>query len=244
MQNLANTRLKEVLGESHANLLTALTYGTKDKDLDLLLIFQNIKPKKSRIVDNLDLHQIEIQNFIERIKHWDPEYTDPIMTGEVITGDEIILTKTREFLETTKPTQEALDYLKKRGIETYLQADMYRTYGLYSIASQINSLPEQELTQILVEGEKQLPRNEEIQISLSLLTYTLSYLAFQQRYQNGGGITTLKQILDSPQTQLEINLEEIRRNYKDTSIIITGTNLEEYLSLAKNHLMETKCQEA
>ena len=55
---------------------------------------------------------------------------------------------------------------------------------------------------------------------------------------------TRKQILDSPQTQLEINLEEIRRNYKDTSIIITGTNLEEYLSLAKNHLMETKCQEA
>ncbi len=80
--------------------ILGIVYGSrnKDKDIDLFLIFKDKNVPKNIINSKFDLFQTEQNNFFFRLNNFDPEYTEPILTGEYLLGNNAIIEKSKEFL--------------------------------------------------------------------------------------------------------------------------------------------------
>ncbi len=108
-----------------------ISYGSRKlgRDVDLLFVFKGIPVKKNIVYEPYDLSQVEYGDFLFRLGNWDIEYTEPILTGDYVFGNAEVLENAREFLHTNRPTLENLDYMGKRALETYLQAEMLYSRG-------------------------------------------------------------------------------------------------------------------
>ena len=112
------------------NPLFGMLYGSQKpgRDIDIFLLF-GTPVKKNIVRGQFDLNQIEYNDFLFRLNNFDIEYTEPVLTGDYFFGDIEILRRAKQFLDTAKPTEENLDYLGKRALETYLQAKVLYSQG-------------------------------------------------------------------------------------------------------------------
>jgi len=195
-----------------------ISYGSRKlgRDVDLLFVFKGIPVAKNIVQGQYDLSQVDYEDFSFRLGNWDIEYTEPVLTGEYIFGNAELLEKAREFLNTGKPTPENLDYMGKRALETYLQAEMLYSQGKNELFNgRVNSRETfNGLTRELVGVRDFEFESPIISKALSQLTYTLSYIASRGRYSLGEREVTLKGILESPVSRCEAELVGLMRYFK------------------------------
>lgn len=199
--------------------LLGMVYGSrkKTKDLDLLLVY-NFPVEKSIFIDNYDLNQIEKNNFSFKLSHKDIEYTEPILTGEYFIGNEKILEEAKEFVLNTPVKKEAFDYLIKRSIETFLQSRELYSLGKINLFNKlaINGVDGKIIKKNFFENSFEF-KSELINKTLSILTYSLSYLASMNRYKEGEKFITISQISKYPQNEIEMNFCNLRNYFKNCS---------------------------
>ncbi|MCK5044009.1 hypothetical protein KAR52_03350 [Candidatus Pacearchaeota archaeon] len=219
-----------------------ILYGSRKegKDIDLFFVFKGIPVQKNIVYNQFDLSQIKFNDFQFRLENFDIEYTEPILTGEYLFGDIEILKKAKEFLKTSKPNKENLNYLSKRALETYLQAEVFYAQGKNELFNEkVNEENFKDLTSKLLTVEDfdfYCPR---ILKSLSLLTYSLSYLASKKRYSNGEKQVTFKGILNKPITKYDKALVNLIRYFKSKNEIskMNMSKINQYFANTKNLLI-------
>ncbi len=222
------------ISKSQGNLLLGMIYGSQKKgdDLDILLIYNNnVKQfpvydnnvRKNILANNFDIGQIEINNFQKKIFYRDIQYTDKILTGKYLCGNKDIFEKAKDFLINTSPNKHIYDYLGKRSIETFLQADQYYFLAKRELFAEmlISNMSWSKMKNYFFETGFELDSeilNKSIFInlnySLSILSYSLSYLSSIKRYKKGERTVTLQGILDNPLNQIENELKNLRNYFK------------------------------
>lgn len=199
--------------------LLGIIYGSKQKtsDLDIFLIY-DFPVEKNVFIDNYDLNQIEKNNFSFKLFNKDVEYTDPILTGEYFIGNEQILQEAKYFVLNKPVEKNSFDYLTKRSIETFLQAKELYSSGkieLFNRLAMNNEDGEIIKKKIFLEDFKF--KSEIINKSLSVLTYSLSYLSSIKRYKEGDKFITIHQISKYPKNEIERDFCSLRDYFKDCS---------------------------
>lgn len=233
------------LNKSPVLPILGMNYGSreKNKDIDLFFIFKGVPVEKNIVYENLDLNQIEQEDFEFRLSNWDIEYTEPILTGDYLFGDKEILEKSREFLMTNKPNEQSLDYLRKRSLETYLQAKTVYSAGKNELFNELINTKETSNSIIskLFGKDNYCFESPSILKSLSVLSYSLSYISAQERYIKREGVTTLNQILSEQNTGVEVELVNLMRYFKTKNKDnqkMKILEVEDYFSRTKNLLSQ------
>lgn len=198
--------------------LLAMIYGSQNpkSDLDIFLIY-DFPVKKSVYLNKYDLNQLEINDFFFRLLNKDVEYTEPLLTGKYIYGKKEILTKSIEFLESNDLREKNFEYLKKRSIETFVQAENFYSLGKEEI---FKNFAQRENALLL--KKRLFNKNNKfdsiiINKALSTLTYTLSYLASIKRYKKKEKTITIKEILENPKNKIEETFSNLRNYFKKCS---------------------------
>lgn len=230
-------KINELNGISHFPLL-GIIYGSKkeNSDLDVFLLYDFYVEKN---VFNLgyDLNQIDKNNFLHKIYCRDIEYTEPILTGDYFTGNKDIFLESKNFLLNEIPKKEIFDYLKKRTIETFLQAENYYSFGKIDLFNQlaVNNQSSEKIKSLFFENG--FFDSEILNKSLSLLTYTYSYLASILRYKEGYNFVTIENIMKNPINEIEINFCNLRRYFKDCikkKQSLSFKEIDSYFEIAQN----------
>ena len=212
------TRMATSLNKTLISPELGMIYGSRkeEKDIDLFFIFRGVLVQKNIVYNQFDLNQIELNDFLFRLENFDIEYTEPILTGEYLLGDIEILERAREFLSAKKPNEENLDYLGKRALETYLQAEMLYAQGKSELFNARVNTGEgfKDLTSEFLNAKDFSFYFPRIIKSLSLLTYSLSYLASKKRYSEGERQVTFSEILREPTTEYGKELVDLVEYFK------------------------------
>lgn len=213
-----------------------------ESDIDILFIFKGGPVKKSVVYGQFDINQIEFNDFQFRLMNWDIEYTEPILTGDYVFGNRELLERSKSFLNTEKPTKGNLDYIGKRALETYLQAEMLYANGKDELFGQLANRDEgfKDLALKLFSEDNFSFNSSQISKSVSLLTYSLGYLASKERHRLNERNITLKDIRENPHTLYDkefVKVREYLKNKKDKSGM-KFTEIDPYFTNTKNLLMQ------
>jgi hypothetical protein len=120
--------------DTTTKFLNVIWYGSRKEhsDIDLLLLVSDDLPWRSAFLGRLDLLCISFHEFRGRISNFDPRFTEPLLTGEIVYGDETELRNLSSGLN-TQPNAEVYRYLLKLSIEQYNNStsffDRYRSTG-------------------------------------------------------------------------------------------------------------------
>jgi hypothetical protein len=250
--NISNTELVNSILEFsklQGNLLLGMIYGSQKKGnyLDIFLVYNNNVKKNIPVnnLNNLDISQIEINNFKKKIFYRDIEYTEPILTGKYLCGNKNILEKAKDFLINTDPDVSIYDYLGKRCIKAFLQAEEY-----YFLAQQELFIKMYSSNISLFKMKNYFFGNDfkldskilniriftRLLYSLSLLNYSLSHLSARKRYIEGARTVTLQNILDNPLNSIEKKLVVLRNYFKLYNSLKLYNRKEKSISLDKINL--------
>ncbi|HLD54836.1 MAG TPA: hypothetical protein VJB35_01115 [Candidatus Nanoarchaeia archaeon] len=202
------------------NPLFCIEYGSrkKESDIDLFLVDNNIPIAKSIFSNNYDLMQIEKRDFEYRFANRDIELTEPILTGKLLFGNQEFIDTAIKFLNNTSPTKGSFDYISKRSIETFLQAESYYSFGKCEIFKESFMIGEDfKILSSKIFDKKLEFDSLPLEKSLSILSYSLSYLSSLKRYQDGEGIVTFRNLLENPRNDAENLLKDVRSYFKSAS---------------------------
>ncbi|MBT5023256.1 hypothetical protein HOK51_08985 [Candidatus Woesearchaeota archaeon] len=207
-------------------------YGSrkKESDIDLLLVYENGPIEKNQIKDNYDLSQVTKSDYLFRLTNWDLEYTEPILTGSFVEGNNELFKSSLEYLKNNKPNEQNLDYLNKRSIETFFQAKKLYELGKNNLLTDMfkQSKSADEICNTLLKNKSEQIQTFDVLKSLSVLTYSLSYLSFRQKYEMGNSNVTLSNVLEFPKTDLDKKLLDLRMyvklNKKTGAVTLNNSN--------------------
>jgi len=126
---------KEKLSSRFDNLVLLIHFGSKnpERDIDLCAVLEdNVKLDEYEDSRTIDLVQYSNSDFLRRMKLFDLVVTHPLLTGELISGDENLFERLKIKLNKQKPTNEAINYLKEKSrwcldyaIECFNENDKY-----------------------------------------------------------------------------------------------------------------------
>src|SRR3989339_493837 len=116
------------------------------------------------------------------------------------------------------PTKGSFDYISKRSIETFLQAESYYSFGKCEIFKESFMIGEDfKILSSKIFDKKLEFDSLPLEKSLSILSYSLSYLSSLKRYQDGEGIVTFRNLLENPRNDAENLLKDVRSYFKSAS---------------------------
>jgi hypothetical protein len=199
-------------------LIFGMVYGSKnpETDIDIFLTYSESKPQKSISFEKYDISQVEINDLIFRLNNLDPEYTEPLLTGTRFFGDQQIINNIRNLINNTKLNESSSDYLKKRGLETFLQSKILYSKGLYDSFKNLANISDYETIKKDI-FEKNKYSSNTLSKSLSNLSYSYSYLAFEKRYSKNNKTPILSNLLLNPIGKLEEKFSDLMNYYKNNS---------------------------
>jgi len=200
--------------------LLGMVYGSRKEksDTDLFLLYSNNGIEKAQIRNNIDCLQSGFENFLKRFSHRDIEFTEPILDGQYLYGDEKIAKWGLDYLENVGPNYVSINYLKSRALETYLQSNIFYSMGMNeNFNEQVNKTP-LEIGIVDILNEKNKFNNENLLRGLGVLSYSLSYLSVVKRYEDGAKKVTLKEMVNNPFSEKEFFLKELRKYYKEKEL--------------------------
>lgn len=94
-------------------------YGAeRGYDIDILAVTGNGKPA-FRGHQYLDIRELSLEDFKYRIKHFDPIVTEPILTGQMITGDKKLFDWARFMLKTRKLNKRIIESIRSKAALEY-----------------------------------------------------------------------------------------------------------------------------
>src|SRR3989344_51199 len=179
--------VKERLKSRFNSLEFVISFGSRnvDKDLDLCIVLKDGVDvgnyANDEIEDIVDMPQYNKSEFIKRAKLFDIVITEPIITGDLIYGNEKEFMGLWDYLLKFKPSDNAIRYLEQRIRECH------RNSSLFFSRKDMRSL----LKGLLVSS------------------YALSYELCLDKYKNGSGIVKFSEILSDDIVKIRNNIKKI-----------------------------------
>lgn len=187
------------------DIVFLILYGSRKMygDLDFLVVYKDnvVFPYKSFNTGDLDVMLIRKKDLIKKLYALDIEFTDPILTGEFIAGDQQEFKKLKNKLRNYKPLKGILDYLKKKSLESYKIALDYFNIGFQELGF---------IDRILV-----------------ALSYALSYKLSSELYDKLSSVITFKELLEK-NSFLEEVVEQIHL-IRSGKVILTRNKVKSLL---------------
>jgi len=191
-----------------------ISYGSRKSygDIDLVAVYEDNMNEKSYSIftGDLDITQIKEEEFNRRLNLFDIELTEPILTGELVMGDQDKFSKLRRNLENKKPSQETIDYLTRKSLESYNTAVHYFNSGIYEAKQLIlnEEMDSKEQSKQILE-DIDLTSNQ-FEYTLIGLSYALSYKISSSLYSQSSKTLTLSRILENNNSPLNQIIEYIK----------------------------------
>jgi len=221
------------------DIYLCLHYGSKKpgSDRDLFTVIPNFKGQKALVCGDYDVSQIDKEDFVRKLELLDPEYTEPILNGELIVGEGSVLEDFRMRIQKIEPGKRSLDYLMHRSFENLLQAKNAFTGGDLEIFYKTIKSGNPTIKTSLI-GDRALVGVPSTHYTTGVcsLCYSLSYMAFKERYEKGSEVLTLNEILESPLTYGEELLVKVRSSFKEHFNSWDLRNVDKYMKETEEYL--------
>ena len=162
---------KEKLNSRFNNLTFLIHFGSKNPngDIDLCAVLEDeIKVDEYEHSRTIDLSQFNYSNFLKRLSLFDIPITQPLLTGELVYGDDKKFQELRRKLKNQKPTQKAIKHLQERSKWCF-------NYALNCFNQH-------------VEGSNAL------ELTLNNLAYALSFQDLSKKYKQGSSVLVLDEV--------------------------------------------------
>jgi len=157
--------IKEKTKERFGKIRYAILYGSKkpSADIDFLLVLDDNTNARDYIPQDIDILEIKEEEFMERTKLLDLQFTEPLFTGDLIIGNEKEFSNLRNYILKIRPNNSVITYLRNR-------AEEYHRYAL-----QFDAQAKKE--------EKKEPKNFYTFCSLLDFSFYHSYRTFANEYE-------------------------------------------------------------
>lgn len=116
-----NTReaLLELIGADFPDAgNTGIIYGSRrpGRDRDILVVQNHTPPVPTVVLGRLDLLIFQREYFASALSFFDPVAVEPVLTGELLFGDQRVLDEWRTQVRTGRPGKESVKYLAARAL--------------------------------------------------------------------------------------------------------------------------------
>ena len=218
-----------------------ILYGSKRKygDIDLLAINKEGRARERVYTEDLDIIQVTEDDFIERIGLFDIELTEPLLTGEIIIGNENRLEKLKKQLFKQKFSEKASNHLKRKSLEAYNYAIYCYNQGVYEETHRLlTSTENDDLIKKLIKEETDLISGQFL-YALHNLSYVWSYSLANDLYQNNSKPLRLNEILKETNNQMLQQIISYAREIKRDLDIPKKNKTKELLDKTRDYLISS-----
>lgn len=153
-----------------------LQYGSRlsGRDRDIVVVQPEVPPSPSSTIGDMDIMVICQQRMESLIEVLDPIVTEPILTGDLVVGDERAWKSMKTRLGATSVNQQCLNHPAKRSLHEYLNATGF------------------------LERHSTKRINEFLVWALEDLAYSISFGSFLRHYAlSNGRACTLESLIES-----------------------------------------------
>ena len=225
---------------NNPEMISAIRYGSslenlkKAKDIDLFLVYVQKPTHKTSTYKNkflFDINQASVQETYSKIQAWDIDFTEPFLTGETIKGLKDTEKNVKDYLLNNKPTSQAIEYIKKRSIESLIQTEQLLAQTKYELLiNKVNKNQDSKtIKQDILRLQEQNITVPSFSVALNQLNYALSYAASAKRYEKKQAPITFNDLINNPENKIEELLLETRTYQKDKS----PKNLQDFVQYYK-----------
>ncbi len=220
------------------NIEYLIQYGSLERDIDLLAVYpDDILQKKGLIYDGcIDINVLNKTLFLQKLKLYDIEILEPILTGNLLTGDEKGFEKIISQIKNGKPSKEAVDHANKRSLETFNSAMFFYNQNMFKRNNLLlSSNSPKEAAKIILGKEQSNSCTEDLLYVLNNLSFSMSYKLSADDYNNKEAFTTFKELLKNP---LLKNIVEYLKNVENGKENLREDKTLELITLTKDFLLE------
>lgn len=240
MKNITKNDWKKII-QNELGMISTLKYGSslkkqkEAKDIDLFIIYQKRPHQKTATYENkiiFDINQTSLQELQQKLQLRDIDFTEPILTGKTIKGNKEIEKEAKDYLHNNKPCKVAIDYIKKRSIESLIQTEQLIVKTKYDILLEKvqNESSIQEIKKAVLKNQESNISQPSFNVAINQLNYALSYHASAKRYEENSKIVLFSDLINSPKNKAEELLIETR-NYQKNN---TTKNLGDLINYYEN----------
>ena len=182
--------IKEKSDGRFNNLKLAVLYGSKKpySDIDFLLVFDDNAETKKYAPNDPDILEIKEKEFIEKTRMLDPQYTEPLLTGELVYGDKNNFRELKRAIKRIKPDEKIVSYLQGMSDECNKNALQFEKMS----------------------EEKTQKARYNKHCSLLCQSFSQSYMAFADIYKKIKKPLTLKEVLKHNK-ELSLSIEKVKK---------------------------------
>lgn len=175
-----------------------IAYGSRKRDLDMLAVYgDNIKLAAQNIFHKnaADIILLNEGIFLKRLELLDIEITEPLLTGDILFGDENALGRVMLRVYRAAPSKEAIEYSGKRSIQTFNSALFF--FGQHKYRGNEHMLATQSLenaAKLMLANQPAQP-SQDLLYCLANLSFSLSYSLAAKEQEKGDKIILFKGLL-------------------------------------------------
>ncbi|MCC7574915.1 hypothetical protein KO361_04960 [Candidatus Woesearchaeota archaeon] len=243
MSVLTNDDWENIISKDSV-MLSALKYGSstkkleKARDIDLFIIYD--KPPKEKTINYrnkqlFDINQVSLQEVYCKVQLWDIDFTEPILTGYTIKGNREIEQYSKNYLLNNKPNSTAIDYIKKRSVESLIQTEQLIVQIKYELLLEKvnNDINFEEIKRTILKQQEPNIKSSNFDKAINQLNYALSYYASAKRYEKKQAPIIFNDLINCPRSKAEELLFETR-NYQKQDVQKNFGDFVNYYKKAEN----------
>lgn len=184
--------------KSFNGLKYLIQYGSLERDIDLLTVYSDDVVKKPGLIydGNIDINVLNESSFLQRLGFYDIEILEPVLTGNLLEGDEKNFKKLKSEIKKGRPSDIAVEYANKRSLDTFNSAlFFYNQNKLKCHNSLLNSCSSKNVAEILLEGKVLDFCSEDLLYVLNNLSFSLSYKLSADYYNERESFTIFKNLI-------------------------------------------------
>lgn len=193
LRKIAEENLKNFDG-----LKYIIQYGSLERDIDLVAIYSdNVIQKDSLVYDGcIDINVLSESSFLQKLNLYDIELLEPVLTGNLLIGNEKDFQKIKSDIKKGKPSDDAIGYADKRSLETFNSALFFYHQNRFKCnEALLNSDSSKKVAKDILEKKVLSFCSEDLLYTLNNLSFSLSYKLSAQHYNKKKSFTVLKDII-------------------------------------------------
>jgi len=192
------TKVAEENLENFDRLKYLIQYGSLERDIDMVAVYpDNLIDKEGLIYDGcMDINVLSETSFLQRAELYDIEISEPILTGNLLIGEEKSFNDLRSKIKTGKPSNEAVEYANSRSLETFNSALFFYHQNKFKCNESLLSSNNLEEAARTILEEKVLDFcTEDTLYALNNLSFSLSYNLSADHYRKEKSSVSFKTLM-------------------------------------------------
>lgn len=193
--------LKKIAEENLKNfdgLKYLIQYGSLERDIDLVAVYSDEAVQKAGLIYDgcIDINVLDESSFLEKLNLYDIELLEPVLTGNLLAGNEKNFEKMKSEIKKDKPFDNAIEYANKRSLETFNSALLFYNQNRFKCnESLLRSSSSKKIAKAILEEKFLDFCSEDLLYALNNLSFSLSYKLSAEHYTKRKSFTTFKLLM-------------------------------------------------